>query len=194
MKKLDLHSEKDLVVKFKSGDQFAFEILFYKYKNKLNGFVTKMAPSNIDPDDVVQNVFIKIWTQREKIDEEKSFSAFLYIIARNEMIEQLRSSISKRIYFCGDGFMNDFDFSDATINDDQIELEHRVTGLINILPERRRQIFELNRYDGLTYKQIAQKLGISENTVDTQIRKSLAYLRAEIKKISLSLIFFLQKR
>lgn len=194
MRKLELHSEKDLVVKFKSGDQFAFEILFYKYKNKLNGFVSKMAPSNIDPDEVVQNVFIKIWTQKEKIDEDKSFSAFLYVIARNEMIEQLRSSISKRIYFCGDDFTNDFDIGDATTNEYQTELEQRVTKLINSLPERRRQIFELNRYDGLTYKQIAQKLSISENTVDTQIRKSLAYLRAEIKKINLSLLFFLLKR
>ena len=194
MEKLELYSDKDLVIRFKSGDQFAFEILFYKYKNKLNGFVSKLAPSNIDPDEVVQNVFIKIWTQRKKIDDNKSFSGFLYTIARNEMIEQLRSSVNKRLYFCGDEFASDFEISDSSSNENQIEMEQRVSNLIESLPERRRQIFELNRYDGLTYKQIAQRLGISENTVDTQIRKSLSFLRAELKKISFSLFLFFAKK
>ena len=193
MSKLHLHNENELVARLKANDQFAFEVLFYKYKNKLKGFVIKLAPPQIDADEIVQTVFIKIWLQKDKIDPRKSFSSFLFTIAKNEVMDQLRSSISKRIYFMGDGLIEDLNISDQSGNDAQMELEQKVAELIKKMPERRRQIFELSRYDGLSYKQIARELNISENTVDTQIRKSLNYLREELRKIRILLLFFLSK-
>lgn len=194
MSKLNRYSENDLVVRLNASDQFAFEVLFYKYKNKLKGFVTKLAPSQVDSDEVVQKVFIKVWMQREKINPRKSFSSFLYTIAKNEVIDQLRSSISKRIYFMSNGPIADLEVSDQSENDKILELELKVTELIKSMPERRRQIFELSRYDGLSYKQIANELNISVNTVDTQIRKALNFLRLEISKIRMLLLLFLSKR
>jgi RNA polymerase sigma-70 factor (ECF subfamily) len=61
------------------------------------------------------------------------------------------------------------------------ELEKQIIDLINQLPEKRREIFKLNRLEGLTYKEIAEKLNISENTVDSQMRKALAYFHIEMK-------------
>ncbi|MEN8123314.1 MAG: sigma-70 family RNA polymerase sigma factor, partial [Bacteroidota bacterium] len=70
------------------------------------------------------------------------------------------------------------------------ELERVIFELIEKLPKKRQIIFKLNKIDGLTYKEIAAKLDISENTVDTQMRKALAFLRSEMKHF-LSLILFI---
>lgn len=190
---LKLYSEQELIKRLRSDDQLAFEILFYKYKNKLKGFVIKLAPSQIDPEEIVQKVFIKVWVQRSKIDCNKSFSSFLFTIARNEMIDQLRSAVNKKIYMKGDGFFADLDMSDQPDSSEQNDLEQKVMDLIFMMPERRRQIFELSRFEGLSYKKIAEKLHISENTVDTQIRNALNFLRSEARKIRFLILFVFSK-
>lgn len=178
-----LHNDSDLVIRLKNGDQYAFEVLFYKYKNKLKGFVVNMVPPQIDPDEIVQQVFIKIWIQKERIDNEKSFLSFLFTIAKNEVIDQLRSAVNKKVYLMSNELLVDLKISDQSESDAQLELERKIENLIKIMPERRRQIFEMSRFDGLSYKQIAKQLEISENTVDTQIRKALNFIRDEIKKL-----------
>ncbi|HKJ40573.1 MAG TPA: sigma factor, partial [Sunxiuqinia sp.] len=75
MKKLDLYTDQNLAARLKDDDQLAFEVLFYKYKNKLKGFVKKLAPPQVDPEEIVQKVFIKVWIQRARIDAQKSFSS-----------------------------------------------------------------------------------------------------------------------
>lgn len=193
MTNLKLHSEHELIGRLQQGDQFAFEVLFYKYKNKLKGFVAKLAPPQVDPEEIVQKVFIKIWLQKEKLDPEKSFSSFLYTIAKNELIDQLRSSINKKTYLMGDELLADLNISDPAGVSFQEEMEQTVTMLIGKLPERRRQIFELSRYQGFSYKQIASELGISENTVDTQIRLALNFIRQEVRKVRSILLFFISR-
>ena len=193
MKKLNLYTDNDLAARLKNNDQLAFEVLFFKYKNKLKGFVVKLAPSQIDPDEIVQTVFIKIWLQRSRIDPQKSFSSFLFTIAKNEVIDHLRSAVNKKIYLVGEGLSEDLNISEESNNEAQLEMEQKVLELIRNLPDRRRQIFELSRYDGLSYKEIAFKLNISENTVDTQIRKALNYLRVEIRKMRILLLVLFAK-
>ena len=182
MKKINIHSDTDLIARLKANDQLAFELLFYRYKNKIKGFVCQMAPPQIDPDEIVQKVFIRIWLQKARINPEKSFPSFLFTIAKNEVIDQIRSSVNRKIYFMGDELISDLNIIDQE-KDVQEELEQKMEKLIRKMPERRRQIFELSRFEGLTYKKIAEKLHISENTVDTQIRKALSFLRTEASKI-----------
>jgi len=193
LSRIELNTEKDLVTRFISGDQLAFELLFHRYKNKLNGFVMKLAPSHIDSDEVVQKVFIKVWMQRDKVKPEKSFSSFLFTIAKHELVDQLRTAINRKIYFVGNEMISDLQISDSSHETAKMELEEKVTGIIEKLPERRRQIFEMSRYKGLTYKQIASELGITENTVDTQIRLALNYIRKEITRVSLVLVLIFSK-
>jgi len=193
LKKLDLYTDQDLAARLKEDDQLAFEVLFYKYKNKLKGFVLKLAPPQIDPEEIVQKVFIKVWMLRTRIDAQKSFSSFLFTIAKNEVVDYLRSAVNRKIYLVGEGLAEDLNIGDEAGNEAQLEMEQKVGELIRNLPERRRQIFELSRYEGMSYKQIAAKLNISENTVDTQIRKALNYLRVEMKKIRIFLLILFSR-
>ena len=188
-----LHTEKELVKKLKEGDSFAFEVLFYKYRNKVKGFAIKMVPAQVDPEEIVQEVFVKLWLRKEGIDPEKDFHSYLFSIAKHLVIDYLKSAVNRKLYFVGEHYQQDLlmeESFDTTMAEDA---EEKLQKLINEIPERRREIFRLSRFEGLSYKQIAERLNISENTVDSQIRNALAFLRKEFRKMAiLGFLFFIQ--
>jgi RNA polymerase sigma-70 factor (ECF subfamily) len=188
-----LHTEKELIEKLHLGDSFAFEVLFYKYRNKVKGFARSMIPTQIDPEEIVQEVFVRVWLKREAINPEKDFQSYLFSIAKNLILDHLKSAVNRRLYFVEEHFQQDLlieDGTDVTISED---VEAKLLKLIEQLPERRRKIFSLSRFEGMSYKQIAERLNISENTVDSQIRNALAFLRKEFRKIAtLAFLYFFQ--
>ncbi len=192
MEKL-LHTEKELIEKLKNGDSFAFEILFYKYRNKVKGFARNMVPAQIDSEEVVQEVFVKVWMKREMIKPDKDFQAYLFSIAKNLILDYLKSAVNRRLYFVEENFQQDMlieEGSEITITQ---EAEDKLMELIDQMPERRREIFKLSRFNGMSYKQIAERLHITENTVDSQIRNALAFLRKEFRKfLALAFLYFFQ--
>ena len=192
MEKL-LHTEKELVKKLKEGDSFAFEVLFYKYRNKIKGFALKIVPAQIDPEEIVQEVFVRVWLKKEAIDPEKDFQSYLFSIAKHLVLDHLKSAVNRKLYFVGEHFQQDLLVEDGLEASISEESEVKLQKLINEIPERRREIFRLSRFEGLSYKQIAERLNISENTVDSQIRNALAFLRKEFRKIVvLAFLYFSQ--
>jgi RNA polymerase sigma-70 factor, ECF subfamily len=183
MIKSEVKNELELIRKLRLGDEAAFEILFHRYKKRVKGFVHKMLPSNICSDNVVQDVFIRIWINREKIDSTKCFSTFIFTIAKNIVLDELKAAVNNKIVFAENSELEMAMLPCDTTEASEEELDAVFCKLIQKIPERRRQIFSLSRIEGFSYKQIAQKLNISENTVDTQIRKSLQFLRQEFQNI-----------
>jgi len=186
-----LHTEKELIEKLKNGDSFAFEVLFYKYRNKVKGFAMRMIPTQIDPEEVVQEVFVKVWLKREYIDSDREFQTYLFSITKNLVLDHLKSAVNRRLYFVEEHFQQDIIadcHADTHVSDD---VEEKLLNLIDQIPERRREIFCLSRFNGLSYKEIAQQLNITENTVDSQIRNALAFLRKEFRKMVILLFLFL---
>ncbi|MDP2113497.1 MAG: RNA polymerase sigma-70 factor [Bacteroidota bacterium] len=192
MEKL-LHTEKELVKKLKEGDSFAFEVLFYKYRNKVKGFAIRLVPAQIDPEEIVQEVFVKVWLKKEAVDPEKDFQSYLFSITKHLILDHLKSAVNRKLYFVGDHFQQDV-LADEGLESSLVEhAEEKLQQLIKEIPERRREIFLLSRFEGLSYKQIAERLNISENTVDSQIRNALNFLRKEFRKmVILGFLFFFQ--
>ncbi len=192
MEKL-LHTEKELVKKLKEGDSFAFEVLFYKYRNKVKGFAVKIVPAQVDPEEIVQEVFVKLWLKKEAVDPGKDFQSYLFSIAKHLVLDHLKSAVNRKLYFVGEHFQQDLLIGEGQENMLQEDAEEKLQRLIDEIPERRREIFRLSRFEGLSYKQIAERLNISENTVDSQIRNALAFLRKEFRKfIVLAFLYFSQ--
>lgn len=192
MEKL-LHTEKELVKKLKDGDKFAFEVLFYKYRNKVKGFAVKLVPTQVDPEEIVQEVFVKLWLKKEFINPDKDFQPYLFSIAKNLILDHLKSAVNRKLYFVGEHFQNDLLVDEGLDNLMPEDAEEKLQKLIAEIPERRREIFRLSRFEGLSYKQIALRLNISENTVDSQIRNALAFLRKEFRKfVVLAFLYFFQ--
>jgi RNA polymerase sigma-70 factor (ECF subfamily) len=188
-----LHTEKELVKKLKEGDSFAFEVLFYKYRNKVKGFAVKIVPAQVDPEEIVQEVFVKLWLKKEAVDPGKDFQSYLFSIAKHLVLDHLKSAVNRKLYFVGEHFQQDLMIDEGHENLLQEDTEEKLQRLIDEIPERRREIFRLSRFEGLSYKQIAERLNISENTVDSQIRNALAFLRKEFRKfIVLAFLYFCQ--
>ncbi|WP_172594515.1 RNA polymerase sigma factor [Mariniphaga sediminis] len=191
---IHLNKEEDLLLRLKKGDKVAFELIFYKYKGKLFDFIRKSLPTSEEAENIIQDVFTNLWLYRKKLDSGKSLNALLYTMVRNELFMHLRKQIVRRKYVEEFGlFVNEND--DSTQNQIEYnELKLLLAQLIESMPEKRKEVFKLSRYEGLSYKEIAKKLGISEHTVDTQIRKALSYLKENLKKTTFVLFSLFFKR
>lgn len=184
MKGSDLNIEKDVVSLFISGSEKACEIIFHRTKGKLKGFLKKVLPKDEDEESIMQDVYLKLWSTRRFIQPDRNFETYLFAIARNLVIDVMRKRLHKQKYLenlcrqLNEGQKNSLDTKTIV---EYSELEKKIIDLIDQLPEKRRAIFKLNRLEGLTYKEIAEKLNISENTVDSQMRKALAYFHLEME-------------
>ena len=175
--------EKKLILRLSIGDEMAFEILFYRYRGKVGNFIKRSIPPQIDLEETVHEIFLRIWASKEKLDADRPFGPFLFCVARNIVIDELRKNIQHSIYLNDGSFPSDFSINDTDFKIEERELQSWFKTLLTKLPEKRRNIFMMNRFEDLSYRDIATKLNISENTVDTQIRRTLQYFREEIKKL-----------
>jgi RNA polymerase sigma-70 factor (ECF subfamily) len=158
-------------------DTIAFEKLFRLYHKRVFAFALHLLPSSSQAEDIVQNVFMAVWNQRKTIQLTTSFVTYLFGITRHMVYDFIQRKIQQEA-FVEYSLENNSEY--GFITEEEVifhELEEQLNKHIGELPERRREIFRLSRIDGLSYKEISEKLGISENTVDTQIRHALSYLR-----------------
>ncbi len=181
-------SEIELIRDFKKGDTKAFEVLFHKYHKKLYAFLFHLLQSKEDAEEIVQETFIKIWEKREDFNEGYSFGSFLFTIGKNAFLNLNRKKINNKVFDNHLGFIEETS-SDKT--DDYIlfkETKDIINSIIEGLPPKRKEIFLLRKIEGLSRKEVAEKLDISVITVDNQLMKANIYLKAQLKKYSLLLL------
>jgi len=190
--KITQSHDNDLIARIKEGDEVAFELIFYRYKGKLYDFIHRSLPEEEDVESIVQGIFVRIWINRSDLNPAQSFNGYIYTIARNEIYGHLRKLMTRQKYQ-QEILQNLTDSSNSTERHIEYqELEKIIAELIEAMPEKRREIFKQSRLEGLSYKEISRQLNISENTVDTQIRKALSYLKKKLRNYSSVLfsIFF----
>lgn len=177
---MDSIDEKRLVALLNKGNRSAFHSLYNIYVDKLFYFISKYYRSQSDIEEATQNVFVKIWENHEKISPEGSFQGYLFQTAKNLIINSFKHKLYIESY-------KKYSLEHNSLEDNQIikdiitkDLERYLYKLIDNMPERRKEVFILSRFEGMTYREIASFLGISENSVDTHIRLSLKYLRENI--------------
>ena len=159
-------------------DKDSFEALFRKYFPPLMSFARKILVDEDDAREVVQQVFINLWEKREKIDLSKSLKSYLFTSVHNRSLNVIRD----RKKFSAEEVPEMAGEWDVSAQIESMELEEKIQKPCNHLPEKCRQIFELNRFDGLKYSEIALKLGISVKTVENQMSKALKILREKLLK------------
>ncbi|HEX8546744.1 MAG TPA: RNA polymerase sigma-70 factor, partial [Cytophagaceae bacterium] len=143
-----------------------------------------------DAEEIVQEVFLRIWRDRENLNPELSLKSFLFTIAYNSTVNALR----KRAF--EDQYRNMIGLS--TISSDlatEKEINYRETlGLvekaIDLLPPKRKQVFQMSRFEGLTYQEIADQLSVSVKTVNDHMNEALKFLRKNLKEYGI-LVWYL---
>lgn len=161
--------------RIKEDDQDALEELFEKYYYQLCDFAFQFVRSFDLTEEVVSDVFMKIWKNRRKLQINASFKAYLYTATRNQALNYLKKE--KRDFESLDALDNTV--SENYRPDEELmfrELENRIEILINTLPPRRKLIFKLSRLEGFTYQEIADILSISIHTVQNQMVQAVKQL------------------
>ncbi len=187
----DIKSNKDLLILLKKGDMLAFDTIYERYCKRLYGFVLRYIKQEADAEEIVQEVFIKIWEARSKIDVYSSFESFIFTIAYNTTISLLRKRVNEKKYLEHLGSLQQFDNGNEIIDEIQFnELNEKVQSLLNELSPRQKEIFLLSREEGLTHDEIAKRLNISANTVKNHMVAALSFLKSNIdSKLIINLLF-----
>ncbi len=186
--------DKTILLQLKKGQKSAFELLYWKYSAKLYNFVYGILYDKSLAEDITQTAFLRIWEHRKDIDPDKGFSGYLYTIARNLVYKETERLLLKN-NFLAVSYDNNKEADEETEKKlDAAFIESYIDKIIEELPPARRRIFVLSRRMGLSNKEIAKQLSISEKTVETQIYRSLHFLKEKMKGhiTFLPLLFLLQ--
>ena len=181
---------KDLIRGLKNDEIVAFERLYNLYSVKVFNFSRKYLKSDEDAQEIVQDVFMKIWDSRHQIDLEQYFNGFIFRISKNAALNKIRKRVGEPDSF----WPVKEDFSAINLTEQEIlfaEMKDLLEKAVEGLPPKRQEIFKLSRFHGLSNKEIAARLDISINTVEGQIRKAIKYLRSYMEWVSLELIVIL---
>jgi RNA polymerase sigma-70 factor (ECF subfamily) len=172
--------ETELLQQLIQGDADAFRQLYEHYQGRIFLFAYRFTKSKHAAEEVVQEVFVKLWEKREQINIEKNFSAYITRVTRNLILDGLkRAAYDKKLQQQILHHMKALrDATGEELLNKELERLHRQA--IDALSPQKRKVYLLSRDEELTYDQIAEKLGISRNTVRNQMASALQTIREYI--------------
>lgn len=188
---IQLHKESEWVLGLKEGSQDAFQHIFNEYAKRIFAFAKGYLKSNEEAEEVVQEVFIKVWKARASINTELSFKSYLFKISYNYVRELFLKKARENNY---KHEILDFaiDFDNRTEERiDYLSLLELVEKIIEKLPPRQKEIITLQKKQGLPTKEIAEMLDISPRTVEKHLSEALKFLKNELSEEHIAgLLFF----
>lgn len=184
---MEQYEEQNLLQAIQSGEAAAFDALFRRFYAPLCRYARSLTDGDPDEaEDIVQQVFIKLWEQRASLGVQWSVKAYLYKMVHHRCLNRLRDAQIRDRY--------------KVYNAAQLEQPHehqpgaaaelgaRIQQALDRLPVECRRIFELSRFEELKYREIADQLGISIKTVETQMGKALRLMRTELAEYLVTII------
>lgn len=169
--------DKELAILLAKNDECAFRELYFRYKDKLWRYTFSFLKSEEESDDMVQEVFTRLWELRHFIDPYLSFSSFIYTMTRNRILNYLRDmDVELQVK---KAFALKLSIKTDTTESDLIFAEYQtiLANAIDQLPPQRKKIFNMSRLENKSHKEIAAQLNISVSTVQEHISESLKFLK-----------------
>jgi RNA polymerase sigma-19 factor, ECF subfamily len=177
-----INDEKTLLAKVATGDRPAFTRLYTSHLNILYRYIFLFTKSKEESEEILQDIFIKIWENREKLSEVDSFRNYLFRFAKNKLLDKIRhSQIRLRVL---SEIKRTKSISETTTSDQCAYREYYkvVQQAIEKLPPKRKHIFRLNIENGLSQDEIARELNISKSVVQKQIYSASHFVREYLFK------------
>lgn len=188
---LTIIDTEKIIRRLKDDDKSAVDELFGYYYPRLYHFSKSILKIEDGIDDILQEVFVKIWLNRYKIGNPDTFNAWIFTITKNEVLNLIRINLKDRS-FKDELFL--LSVAEEYQTQNFIEFEEIKVGIDKIvtsLPEKRQQVFILSRTEGFSNKEIAQQLNISEKTVEDHITHAIKYIKSSMKEMGIiSLLYF----
>ncbi|TQO39593.1 RNA polymerase sigma-70 factor (ECF subfamily) [Arenibacter algicola] len=190
-----MHEEFDQIIydddvmldKIREGDKQTYRLLFENYYKVLILYATSLTKNEPKAEDLVQNVFINLWTKRDTLEIRSSIKSYLYKSVYNLFINDYRKELRN------DNVLDKIHYEvlQQSIEEEEHSIKSKLDWVnkeINALPPKSKEIFVMNKRRGLTYKEISKILDISENTVESHISRALKRIRQNIPKSFLFLL------
>ena len=182
--------ESELVKALSKGEIKAFNDLFQIYGNRIFHFALGYLKSEADAEELVQDVFMKIWEKRSELKENLSFKSYIFTIAFNIIRKHFVKKTLTTKYFVQQ-VVEDADLSTIQYIDYK-SIKEAIDRLVDQLPARRKEVFTKSRFEGLSTKEIAEELGTSPKTVENQLGEALKFIRMHLGKEDLvGILFFM---
>ncbi|UOQ77505.1 RNA polymerase sigma-70 factor [Hymenobacter sp. 5516J-16] len=170
-------SELAWLRRLRHDDQRAFDALFQQYSARVYRFAYSYLKARPAAEEIVQDCFLKIWERRHELRDDVPLKGYLFTVAHHAILNQLRQN-RYHLAYQDYALLAGYPSTPGTDTDVAFaELEMLYLAALDKLPPKRRRIFTLSRQQGLSYAEIAQELGISVKTVETQMAQALHFLR-----------------
>lgn len=175
-------SDSSLISAVKKGDKGAYEQLFVRYYPTLLRFIHGMLKDNHMAEDIAQNIFMKLWIHREKLDSTQSLKNYLFVLAKHEIFNIFKAKRTTMLSLLPQ--LNDRDIEDRGYSIEEqynyAELNELLIQNISKMPPQRQLIFRMSRCEHLSNREIAERLGLSVRSVDKHIELALKDLHNSI--------------
>ena len=185
-------SDSSLISAVKKGDKGAYEQLFVRYYPTLLRFIHGMLKDNHMAEDIAQNIFMKLWIHREKLDSTQSLKNYLFVLAKHEIFNIFKAKRTTMLSLLPQ--LNDRDIEDRGYSIEEqynyAELNELLIQNISKMPPQRQLIFRMSRCEHLSNREIAERLGLSVRSVDKHIELALKDLHNSICCFSPSFLRF----
>lgn len=166
----------DVLIGLRNGDHESYKKVYLHWRRPIYKFVNNLTGSDMEADDLTQDIFATLWRYREKVDPEKNIHSLLFYMARrmvsnSRRSQQVRDKYAKSVWF---------DESDLFTSHDMVveqEAELLKRALLNRMPSQQRRIFEMAHDEGLTTDEIATRLGVKRETIYNQLSKARKEIR-----------------
>lgn len=171
-------SEKDLLNKVAEGNEDSFRQLFSRYHQQLGSYIFRITNSVDLAEEIVQDVFLKIWMSRETLSGVNNFKAYLFVISKNHTLNCLRKLSKERMHMkcCEDDLARDHEYEDQTVDVYHSLLDEA----INQLPAQQQKVYLLSRHERLRYAEVASRLNLSRETVKKYLQIATASITAYV--------------
>jgi len=180
MKDFAVYCDKDLMLEIKAGNKLAFDALYRRYIKKLYKFACSITKSSEEAENIIQNVFLNLWINRNKIEKEASVKCYIFKIVYNSSISFLREKIKEYQFVEYLKTIQDKQEDEIISRIDYEELDKELNKIIDELPDRQKEVILLRKIDGLKYSEISERMNISRNTIENHMSRALKTIRLKL--------------
>tara|TARA_B100000809_G_scaffold138551_1_gene136158 strand:- start:22786 stop:23340 length:555 start_codon:yes stop_codon:yes gene_type:complete len=179
-----LDSTKKLISELKKGNSQAYKIFFETFYNRLYAYAFKYVQDHFAAEEIVENTMFILWEKRKKLGNIENIKSYLYTIVRNAALDYIKHK-NKKTPFNIEAHDISFELNSEIVEE---EVHALLIDALNSLPDKCRKVFELSCLEGLKYKEIAEDMQISLNTVKSQRARAIQLLKTKLKDTPLLLV------
>lgn len=176
-----IHNEEQLLQRAAAGSQDAFTALFHLYRHKLYSFLLRTTGSPQIAEDVIQDIFLKLWKDRENLVNIEQFGHYIYRMAQNQVINAMKRMARETLILAELKQQQTAAMSEAEDNLSLREIKEKLQTALDKLPPKQKLVFTLSRDQGLRHDEIARRLNISPSTVNNHMIEALRRLRRQLQ-------------